>query len=68
MENQSAKQGNDLKNIQQDTTETANGKPGTTLAEDTELNKKEAAKPIPQRDDDIENATDVEERTGNNGL
>jgi hypothetical protein len=42
MENRDQQNGSDIKNIQQTTDENANGKQGTSLAEDTAINKKEA--------------------------
>jgi len=74
MENQNQSTSkHEAKDIQQNVAdEKANGKPGTSYAEDTHQNIEKANElensPIPKRVDDSENATDDEERMGNNGL
>lgn len=49
MENQGNTSGNKIKDIQQETDQQANGKPGTTYAEDTQKNIEKAAQDKEER-------------------
>jgi hypothetical protein len=81
MENQGSKPGNKMKDIQQETDQEANGKPGTSYAEDTKKNIDSAAEESPnigtlenseqsgsEENNDKESSLDADERSGGSVL